>query len=909
MKIGAIREMKIVYIKLTGYIGIFNGLGLNELEIDLSQSKHKIIVISGINGSGKTTLLKAMSIIPDGSSDFTPGVNAEKLLRIIDNDILYEIRLTSSASKNGRGTSKASILKNGIELNPNGNIGSYLETIFQEFELDSNFITLSRLSGEDRGLADKGPAERKKFMASIVDSLETYNGIYKNLNKKSSVFKSYVNNFHAKIQSVGDEDNIRNCLSSLESKKASLFETMDSLKAFIAQAKAVLSINDPKGTMQTEYAEIESNIRILTESVNESFKHFKRVCDRLGINPGLNEVESMIASKDTLIHTHENNLEDSNRIRLSLIEKRESIVSELESKRRKISELQQGVDSTLVSVVSNLKEKVRAEEDILHRMGIVDIDNTSKEELQFIFNTINSLVETITNQLYLDMTDDIIQSTMYFSMSELNKAERDLNAQQELINQLEDEVKEVQKDLELIQILSNRPASCKINDCHFISTAYQLQNTKYNGRDVEKVFAELAEQLKEATIKQVELADRYQMLMFAGSKKELLKHIDKTVRMNADILKKCSVGVEFINSYEQRISTLDPFNDFKDMQSLIGDINTISIYKQDSSALKTLEAQWIAQRNAEGMIHELSEEVIVLEGNLEKVTVDFNGIAKEISHYNDLLSNLRSGLIACEEAKNHGEVWFKKKTQLDMEKARLDEIIRKSEASISLLSNIEKTKVELKNITEQVAQIDSQLSRLNGQMVMLESYKVEYEKYSHKYNMVDKLKKYSSPTKGGIQTLFMSIYMNKTLELANQVLSLVFGNQYRILDYVINANEFRIPFVGSGLVVDDISSGSTSQVCMMGMALSLVLLYQASTKYNITRLDEIDGGLDTMNRMRFIDALYKIIEILNIDQVFVISHSLELEFSNVDMIRLRTYSSEIPDNSNVLYDFQASTLQ
>jgi DNA repair exonuclease SbcCD ATPase subunit len=215
---------------------------------------------------------------------------------------------------------------------------------------------------------------------------------------------------------------------------------------------------------------------------------------------------------------------------------------------------------------------------------------------------------------------------------------------------------------------------------------------------------------------------------------------------------------------------------------------------------------------------------------------------------------------------------------------------------------------QLQQLQTQVQPLEDQISRVNGQLLLLESYKQEYSMYSSKYEMVDTLKKYSSPT-GGIQTLFMSIYMNKTLELANQVLSMVFGDQYRILDYVINANEFRIPFVGGGMVVDDISSGSTSQVCMMGLAMNLVLLYQASTRYNITRLDEIDGGLDTRNRLEFVNALYKVIDILNIDQLFIISHSLELELSNVDMIRLKMYDNYESPEGNVLYDFQSSTLE
>ena len=35
--------MKFLNIKLTGYIGIYNGMGLNEIEIDLSKMKHNQI--------------------------------------------------------------------------------------------------------------------------------------------------------------------------------------------------------------------------------------------------------------------------------------------------------------------------------------------------------------------------------------------------------------------------------------------------------------------------------------------------------------------------------------------------------------------------------------------------------------------------------------------------------------------------------------------------------------------------------------------------------------------------------------------------------------------------------------------------------------------------------------------------
>ena len=72
--------MKILYVKLENYIGIFNGRGDNVLEIDLSHTTTPIIIIKGHNGSGKSTLLKALNPMPDSSDQFIPGAEARKTL-------------------------------------------------------------------------------------------------------------------------------------------------------------------------------------------------------------------------------------------------------------------------------------------------------------------------------------------------------------------------------------------------------------------------------------------------------------------------------------------------------------------------------------------------------------------------------------------------------------------------------------------------------------------------------------------------------------------------------------------------------------------------------------------------------------------------------------------------------------
>ena len=81
---------------------------------------------------------------------------------------------------------------------------------------------------------------------------------------------------------------------------------------------------------------------------------------------------------------------------------------------------------------------------------------------------------------------------------------------------------------------------------------------------------------------------------------------------------------------------------------------------------------------------------------------------------------------------------------------------------------------------------------------------------------------------------------------------------------------------------------SSSQVSMISMIISMVLLKQSSSKFNIVRLDEIDAGLDTNNRIQFVNTCIELIKILELDQVIMISHNMmELNSINIDLIEIK----------------------
>ena len=77
---------------------------------------------------------------------------------------------------------------------------------------------------------------------------------------------------------------------------------------------------------------------------------------------------------------------------------------------------------------------------------------------------------------------------------------------------------------------------------------------------------------------------------------------------------------------------------------------------------------------------------------------------------------------------------------------------------------------------------------------------------------------------------------------------------------------------------------------------------QASSKFNIFKLDEIDEGLDASNRLIYVDALNTILNILEIEQCIAVSHSSELSLGNVDIIKLKIENDTVIANEgNVIF--------
>ena len=81
------------------------------------------------------------------------------------------------------------------------------------------------------------------------------------------------------------------------------------------------------------------------------------------------------------------------------------------------------------------------------------------------------------------------------------------------------------------------------------------------------------------------------------------------------------------------------------------------------------------------------------------------------------------------------------------------------------------------------------------------------------------------------------------------------------------------------------------------------MLYNSSSCYNILKLDEIDGGLDTNNRLHFISMLNQVMAIMKCEQCFIVSHNNELSNNNCDVILLKSDNINVDSYSNIIWKY------
>lgn len=875
--------MKLLSIRLENYIGIYNGRGDNILEVDLSQSTSNIVIIRGSNGSGKSTLLKALSPLQDDNTAIIPGMEGKKTLRYLYNGEVYEILYVHPVKNDGsRGQVKMQVYKgmNRVELNPTWNVTSGKDIIFDLFNLDANFLTLSQLSSEDRGLADKKPAERKKFVNSIINGIEVYNNMYKVITKKYSTFKNMINTISSKIRQIGNIEELNARFINISKQVEDVSSERDKAVIEASKIDAEIGILTRDNNLEEYYKineEIRDNIDYISASKSQVIDLSKGELSSENLYELKDIIDNSLRTFDKDISKWKSEEAVANAKIESISREKDEAFNSLQTKITKRGTLLDGgfSDSDL-SLYKDTKAKIAELENDINGLNS-SIKNLSEAEA--LVNAMEMIVPVL-DSLYngLDATTkkekyDFVKTTLDNDgkyVDQTVELSRTYNEVSRTVGELESEVLAYEILFDKAKSLALRPKECKIDDCSFVKEAIEASSKHPEKRinDINKEINEsktLLKSLEKDIESYKELYDFYKRFSnLHGMVLSFRKLLDKS-------------PVSYITDPYTLLASLDHMEnlmvDFNQIRGIFNIITTKSNYEEIIESLKEPAAKYEANK---ALIDELDSDIASLK---DKLTTIDNRLMAEKDAISETVTD-----ISLTEFKI--EVYTKCKSLVD-ECIGLDTRNEELQAQINSLSDIA---LKVKTLDTRMAEAKSRADRLNNDLnailnerdkiasnkTLLEDYIRDLDLYNKNFSILETIRYYLSPTTG-IQTVFMRTYMGNIILKANELLSLIFNGQFIIQPFVINEAEFRIPCLGNGLVNDDISSMSTSQICMISMILSFAILSNSSTDYNILKLDEIDGGLDTENRIQFIGLLKQLISMVGCEQCFLISHNMEYD--------------------------------
>lgn len=856
--------MRISYLKLENVAGLYVGGNRTSIEIDFNKSINKIIAISGKNAGGKTTLISSLnpfssvSGIDERSSlpYILSGKDGYKEIHYEKDNDKYIIKHYFKANKTGTHSVKSYIMKNGKELNDNGNVTSFNELIEIHMGLTQESMRLIRIGSNVNSFISLTPARRKEYIGKLIEDIDLYMSVYKKINEDIRVLKVMIQintnnlyNYHID-DVILEEDKLKKLNKDIKIKE----KDKEILISKISKLDSLIKDNDIN-ELRNKEIEANSKLKEIEEVENEIEKYDLSNTDMDSLMNKRNKISDKKIDIQSKINSYRINIDST----LRNIERIEILINKISSNND---------INTLVSTIKEFQISIKNTPDIIK--NFIPRDVTSNEVLDLLsklnsYNQISKMIYTFDNK----------SINAYIKLKYENK-----NIDKWIKKQIQKNVNRLnQDDIRFMfeKLFKDDDILTPNCDTEYIECPFYR-------------FSELFNQIR----------DNYDMEYYD---EEILKYVQiisnniDNILNDIDILKRINLPDRYKEIFKES-NILDNlknhlyFFDTKDIQEYLSLLKNYEIYKFNLDKLKDYEYQLSVYKKSGVDSH--IEEIKLLKEN--------------INHYNENIKNCESEMININNELNDIDKYIGIVTKHNDSK-------KYKSILISTLENTKKILEPLENANKEKLELDFQLRELNNDLNSLRnlsnSMNIKINEYNKLLNEGKKLSKMkddldiileSVGTKKGIPVIYMKKYLSKIQKLANDLLYLIYQDNLKLSKFNISRDSFEVPYIKNGKKIPDIKYGSQSELAMTTMALSFALSYNMTKDYNILLVDEADSGLDETNRFGFIKMLYNQMEHIKSDQVFVISQNLsQMASIPMDVILLsdRDYKN---DMENIIFE-------
>ena len=892
--------MKILYLELHNYAGIFAGTGKTKITIDFRNSKNEIVMLFGKNGSGKSTILSALHPFMGSNNDerdnlIINGKDGYKEIHIKNNDFVYIIKhYTKKSSKSYIGKVLYSDYISGSynidELNENGGVRTFKEIVKDELNVTEDLFKLSRIGSNVTNFIDLSTADRKLFISKFLPDIEEYLKYYK-------IIKDKFSTLNKEIQFIANEMNKLDSESHLTINKNNYEKLIDDYDKELSEAKEKLAIvkgkiklldpdntllsNSYKNPKEDEKSKLESQISLFTNAYN---------IDEL-LNTDYESKLQEINDQRTIINEQIKN----NKSNLS------NILSDIDKIQRKINNLSIDFSDEYDKLINERQNEINDFESELKNIQIEDKD------MSFDYNNILEVKLALSELIncaedYMKSSNNLKSIKKVFITHELS-----IEKLEEMEKSLEEEFRNSNKTLisyndKLNLITSNkdkelknlelRPSNCTDDTCPFIKTAILY-------KDADEKIKEIANNIDQ-TIEKINKIEE--------SKNKITKVLEACKRIkllyerNYPTIISLSVGdkISTIDKYAELIceGSLLTINDILSVENLVNyrNINvTLNDLRNKLDVLIQKRNNYNTNKNIYDEYNSELNEKIEKRDSLNKLIFSLD------EQYNDIDNEYDSLNKKCTAKANYLDC----KSKLEVVNKEYNEYNNKINDILELIKEMRSLSKKIEDLDSILSSNKTSLAEVNLKLLRLKEYNTRKSTLNKDFEKVGLIKDALNPTKG-IPIHFINNYLNKTKNVTNELLDLSQSSKFAINFDIDDKNFFIQVYKSDGTILNDIQEASQGECALTSLSLSLALMEQSMSNYNILYLDELDGALDTENRRAFIDMVSTQIKKLNMEQVFIISHNKEFDYYPVDLILLKNHDIDIKDkeimsNKNILF--------
>ena len=886
--------MRITRLILVNFVNIYTGMKLKKLDLDLTKSRNRIILLIGKNGSGKTSILSNLHPFAyPGTMDVRNNTDmilkdhdGYKEIHIIDDGNDYLIKHFYTRTKDSRAV-KSFISKNGTELNPNGNVTSFKELIELELGLEQDFLKLLRLGSNVTSFISMKSTERKKFTSSLLSDVDIFSGFYKKVNDDSRVLKNMIKTSSEKLRRLGIDDQKTTALSLTRMTKnlSSLSDRKNDITMEMGKIKGNMEslYSNTLSELKLEISNIESNIK----TVEKEKRNLERALESINVDPNKNIEKERIRLDKEL-----SNLKTQEAIIVSELTLYLNELDNLYSQKETKEENLKYIDSeSHIQKLEEMERIIQEEIDELKReLKDFNIDTAiSKEESLTILNSLKDIREIILEIFSLDQRGEI---KAFFSYAKGNvksivrKKIEIIDKNMLSINmQLNQEINEYGKNelLVLYQL-------CEHDDCPYIKYYNNTSGEVVTKRD------ELKKRLSKLDTERTYYSNISGIDDLMATISYILKHIHDVVqrspfKVDYTLIAEClnnktTDPITNMNwTISNYISQVECYNEIKEKMIKSEDISKeIEMLKRNSKSLNILK-----------------EDISSILNRINDVT---SVIAERKASKEDIISKKDEISDAIKDIENFMDI----RHQVEVKQSELLSLNQALETNKSIIGYLAELSTKYDNLNDlfndtsyEMEELQNQIDDIRMRLREHDSLTNELKVLDEQYDEIEIIKESLSSNKG-IPLLFVQLYLRSTRKFVNELLNIVYKGSLEIEKFDVDDKEFSIPYTKDGITADDVIYASQGEQSFISLCLSLALIKQSINKYNILLLDEVDSTLDEESRPLFLTILETYLDEINCEQVFMITHNNAFDNYDIDMI-ITTPDKKIDNfkKVNILY--------